>query len=65
MMSKQVNHTDPVLLRGARVVLPGEVVEGASVLVEGGRIARIFKGGESQPDGPARVCDLAGHTLYL
>ncbi|MCA1616743.1 MAG: hypothetical protein LC800_22155 [Acidobacteria bacterium] len=53
-----------LLLRGARVVLPGAAAEGASVLVEGGRIARIFNAGESLPGGPARALDLAGHTLY-
>ncbi|MCA1612798.1 MAG: N-acetylglucosamine-6-phosphate deacetylase [Acidobacteria bacterium] len=63
-MSRQDNHPDPVLLRAARVVLPGEVWEGASVLAEGGRVARIFKDGESLPDGRARVHDLPGHTLY-
>jgi N-acetylglucosamine-6-phosphate deacetylase len=65
-MSRQSNQTapSPLLLRGARVVLPDAVRENACVLVEGGRIARVFDGGESAPDARARVHDLAGHTLY-
>ena len=47
-------------LEGARLVLREEVVEGATLYVEGGRIARV---GGVAPTG-ARVIDLAGLTLY-
>jgi N-acetylglucosamine-6-phosphate deacetylase len=50
-----------LLLAGARLVLPGGVREGESLLVEGGRIARVG-GGDSSPD--ALVLDLEGLTLY-
>lgn len=53
-----------MLLRGARVVLPDAIWEGASVLVEAGLITRIFQDGGSPSGGPARIYDLAGHTLY-
>jgi N-acetylglucosamine-6-phosphate deacetylase len=56
-----------LLLKGARVVLPSRVAEGAGVLVEGGRIARVAEGaaGESTHDDEsgARVLDLEGLTL--
>src|SRR5919112_641369 len=54
--------TDRLLLKPARVVLPERVAEGASVLVEGGRIARVNEG-DGDVSG-ARVLDLEGLTLY-
>lgn len=51
-----------LLVVGARLVLPGGVLEGESLLVEGGRIARVGGGGESVPG--ARVLRLEGLTLY-
>ncbi|MBV8858518.1 MAG: N-acetylglucosamine-6-phosphate deacetylase [Acidobacteria bacterium] len=54
--------TERLLLEGARVVLPEGPAEGASVLVEGGRVARLLRGGEGA--GGARVLDLEGLTLY-
>src|SRR5215207_4160590 len=70
-MSRTDNNPDSILLRGARVILPGAVAEGADVFVERGCIARILSEGESQsgedsgrPGAPARVYDLSGHTLY-
>ena len=53
-----------ILLRGARVVLPGAVEEGASVLVEGGRIARVLPASESRLPNADEVLDLNGHTLF-
>lgn len=61
-----------LLLRGARVVTPAGVLEGAGVLVEGGRIAAIHRdvGGAGRGGGGAgggvgaAVLDLAGLTLY-
>lgn len=49
-------------LVGARLVLPGEVLEGESLLVEGGRIARVGGGQRTAPG--ARVLDLEGLTVY-
>ncbi len=51
-----------LLVVGARLVLPDGVSEGESLLVEGGRIARIGGGDKSSPG--ARVLDLEGLTLY-
>lgn len=54
--------TERLLLEPARVVLPERVAEGASVLVEGGRITRVLEGGGGAAG--ARVLDLGGLTLY-
>src|SRR5215210_4743869 len=54
--------SERLLLKPARVVLPERVAEGASVLVEGGRVARVGGGDESASG--ARVLDLEGLTLY-
>lgn len=56
--------TERLLLRPARVVLPERVAEGAAVLVEGGRVARVDEAGASAGRAGARVFDLAGLTLY-
>jgi N-acetylglucosamine-6-phosphate deacetylase len=53
-----------VLLRGARVVLPGGAADGASVLVERGRIARALTDGGAADPPSARAFDLSGLTLY-
>ncbi len=50
-----------LLLKGGRVVLPGGVEEGASVLVERGRVARV---GGSGAEADAAVLDLDGLTVY-
>ena len=49
-----------LLLKGGRVVLPGGVSEGATILVERGRIARV---GDSD-DENAEALDLEGLTVY-
>ena len=60
-----------LLLKRARVVLPARVADGASILVEGGRIARVLEGAGLEaagglpapaPDVPA--LDLEGLTVY-
>jgi N-acetylglucosamine-6-phosphate deacetylase len=58
--------SESLWLRGARIVLPGSVAEGAAVLVERGRIARITRGEgvDAPPPRGARTLDLAGLTLY-
>src|SRR5215213_1008546 len=53
----------PLLLEGARLVLPDEVVEGESLLISGGRVARVGRGRESEAKG-AHVLDLRGLTVY-
>lgn len=55
--------TERLLLKPARVVLPERAAEGARVLVEGGRISRVYEGAGDDAAG-ARVLDLEGLTLY-
>ena len=52
----------PLLLTGVRLVLPSEVLEGESLLVEGGRIARI--GADVETPAGCRALDLRGLTVY-
>jgi N-acetylglucosamine-6-phosphate deacetylase len=51
-----------LFIDGARLVLPEGVLEGGSLLVEGGRIARV--GGGAEAPAGARVLELSGLTLY-
>lgn len=62
-MENQITETGSLLLRGARIVLPGGIVEGASLLVEEGRIANIFEGGEDESSRRADVLELGGAML--
>ncbi|MFN2481179.1 MAG: N-acetylglucosamine-6-phosphate deacetylase [Pyrinomonadaceae bacterium] len=56
---------DRVLLRGARVVLPDGVADDATILVEGGLIARVATDDELSSEArDAREFDLRGATLY-
>ena len=55
---------EKLLLRGAHVVLPERVAEGAGLLVEGGRVARLLEGGEGDSARGARVVDLGGLTVF-
>jgi N-acetylglucosamine-6-phosphate deacetylase len=57
---------DKLLLRRARLVLPGRVAEGVSLLVEDGRIARLLEGAEAEQAGTldAPSFDLEGLTVY-
>ncbi|MFD5465847.1 N-acetylglucosamine-6-phosphate deacetylase, partial [Kitasatospora sp. NPDC127059] len=50
--------TDRITLSGARLVLPGGVVESGRLAVEGPRIATIASGGNEPGD-----LDLTGHTV--
>jgi len=52
---------ETLLLKGGRVVLPERVEEGATVLVERGRVARV---GTETTGAGARVLDLEGLTVY-
>ncbi|MDT5269490.1 MAG: N-acetylglucosamine-6-phosphate deacetylase [Acidobacteriota bacterium] len=53
-----------MLLKGTRIVLPGEVLESAAVLLEGGRIAGVARDASRLRAGAAREMDLGGATLY-
>ena len=55
---------ESILLRGARAVLPAEVAEGVSLIIEQGRISRIIHSGERAPNGFSREIDLRGLTLF-
>jgi N-acetylglucosamine-6-phosphate deacetylase len=52
------------MLRGARIIGPDRVIEQGSVLVESGRIARIFDSGNRQLPAADAVVDLDGLTLF-
>jgi N-acetylglucosamine-6-phosphate deacetylase len=52
------------LLRNARLVMPHAVAEGASLFVEGGRIARLREDGGPNDVRGAREIDLNGLTVY-
>jgi N-acetylglucosamine-6-phosphate deacetylase len=52
------------LLRNSRIVLPDRIAESASLLIEDGRIARIFDSTTSQLPPVAAVLDLNGLTLF-
>jgi N-acetylglucosamine-6-phosphate deacetylase len=53
-----------LLLRNARLVLPQRVAEDASLLVEDGRIARIFERGTDANTRAETTFDLAGLLLF-
>jgi N-acetylglucosamine-6-phosphate deacetylase len=55
---------NPVLLRNARIVLPEQVAVASSLLIEDGRIARIFESETDQLPAVETVFDLDGLTLF-
>jgi imidazolonepropionase-like amidohydrolase len=55
---------EKLLLRNARLVLPHAVAEGMSLLVEGGRVARLREDSGAGESSGARVIDLGGLTVY-
>ncbi|MDT7687841.1 MAG: N-acetylglucosamine-6-phosphate deacetylase [Acidobacteriota bacterium] len=61
MESEEIK-AEPLLLVGARLVLPDGIVEGRSLLLEGGRIARLCDDDE-RPSGARRI-DLRGMSVY-
>jgi N-acetylglucosamine-6-phosphate deacetylase len=54
----------PVLLRSARIVLPEQVAETSSLLIEDGRIAKVFDSETDQSPAVDSVLDLEGLTLF-
>ncbi|HBB95903.1 MAG TPA: N-acetylglucosamine-6-phosphate deacetylase [Blastocatellia bacterium] len=54
---------DAVLLRNARIVLTESTTEPASLLIEDGRVARVFDSSETAPPS-SPVIDLNGLTLF-
>lgn len=61
-----MKHPDgkPVLLRHARIVLPEQIAEASSLLIEHGRIAHIFDSHSNRFDQTDFVLDLDGLTLF-
>jgi N-acetylglucosamine-6-phosphate deacetylase len=54
----------PLLLKGARLVLPDRVADDAALLVEQGRITRVFHDSPPPAHDAARAIDLDGLTVY-
>lgn len=54
----------PVLLRNARIILPEQVAAASSLLIEDGRIARIFEAEKEQLPEVESEIDLEDLTLY-
>jgi N-acetylglucosamine-6-phosphate deacetylase len=63
-MSDSNRSARTILLRDARLVLPQDVKESASLLIEDGRIARIYQQGEGSPPQAEEQFDLSGLTLF-
>ncbi len=61
-----MKHPDgkPVLLRNARLVLPDQIAENSSLLIEDGRIANIFDSQANQVLKTGSALDLDGLTLF-
>jgi N-acetylglucosamine-6-phosphate deacetylase len=55
---------NPVLLRNARIVLPQQVAVASSLLIEDGRIARVFESETDQLPAVETVFDVDGLTLF-
>src|ERR1700730_13731553 len=53
-----------LLLRGARAVLPNHIAEDASIVIENGRIAKIFESAVADDSPFASVVDCTGLSLY-
>jgi N-acetylglucosamine-6-phosphate deacetylase len=64
LMKNSNDTSSSILLRGARLVLPQRVAESASLLIEKGRIARIFESDMDDAIGFEKTFDLGGLTLF-
>jgi N-acetylglucosamine-6-phosphate deacetylase len=58
------NFTTTVLLRNARIVRPDRIAESAGLLIEAGRIARVFDSSPAESVKPDSIIDLDGFTLF-
>jgi N-acetylglucosamine-6-phosphate deacetylase len=58
------NAPAPLLLRGARVVLPGRMEETGTLIIRDDLIARIIGPAEAAPAHAGPILDLSGLTLY-
>lgn len=56
-------HPTTTLLRNARAILPERIAENAGLLIQDGRIARVFDSGTTPPVADS-VLDLPGLTLF-
>lgn len=56
--------TKTTLLANARIILPDRIADDANLLIEGGRIVRIFASEPAQSDTFDAVVDLHGATLF-
>src|SRR5258708_3101007 len=61
-MAKASNHS--LLLRGARIIGHDCIIESGALLIEPGRIAKIFDAGMDQLPAVDSVIDLEGLTLF-
>ncbi len=61
-MAKASNQS--LLLRGARIIGHDRIIESGALLLESGRIARIFDAGMDQLPAVDSVIDLEGLTLF-
>jgi N-acetylglucosamine-6-phosphate deacetylase len=63
-MTDDDSQTSPLLLTRARLVLSDHVAANAALLVEGGRIARVYADTQTPAHAAARTIDLDGLTVY-
>src|SRR4051794_33198371 len=58
------SQTSPLLLTRARLVLSDRVAADAALLIEGGRIARVYADTQTPAHAAARTINLGGLTVY-
>lgn len=54
----------PTLLRNARIVLPEQVLESGSLLIEDGQIAQVIQGASAESVNADSIIELDGATLF-
>ena len=57
-------HLTTTLLRDARIVLPEQIAEHASLLISNGLIAELFQSPSNHSPSADKVIDLPGLTLF-
>ena len=60
----RVEHARSLVLRNVRIVLPERTADSANVLIEDGRIARIFGSSSDESLKAGSLMDLDGFTLF-